>query len=228
MLEWSYRKAASEGNAELGKKIEDVAKAVLGRSPWAPESVEARLASLRAEQQRIDGQREQVRAEAATRWVNETNEQVVHEFTNAVKHTVEQLVGRTYSDEAKRLLVGEIYRRIHQSLERSPDLVDHVHALTRGGVGDPRAQRQIVRLVSTQAKRMIPSVAEKVIGAFGEGTLAATEQKQMREKAAAGRADVTGSSGMDARGLKVTTPTQLQRSGRYRLLSDDDILDGQV
>ncbi len=228
MLDWSYRKAKSDGNPELARELEDVAKAVLGRTPWAPETMEAKLASLRAEQQRINDQKQQSRAEAAVRWVNEANEQVVREFTDAVKQTVDQLVGQTYSGEAKRLLVGEIYRRVHQGLERTQDLVDHVNALTRGGVGDPRVQRQIVRLVSTQAKRMIPSVAEKVIGAFGQGTLAATEQRQRRETAAAGRVDVTGSAGMDARGVKAPTPAQLQQSGKYRQLSDDDILDGRV
>jgi hypothetical protein len=160
--------------------------------------------------------------------VNEANEEVVREFTDAVKNTVEELVGRTYSGEAKRLLVGEIYRRVHQSLEKNQDLVDHVNALTRGGVGDPRAQRQIVRLVSNQAKRMIPAVAERVIGAFGQGTLATTDQRQRRESAAAGRVDLTGSAGMEARGVKATTPTQLKQSGKYRQLSDDDILDGRA
>jgi hypothetical protein len=228
MLDWNYRRAKEDGNQELARELEDVAKAVLGRTPWAPETVEAKLANLRAEQQRIEEQKQHTRAEAAMRWVNDANEQVVHEFTDAVKQTVEQLVGKTYSGEAKRLLVGEIYRRVHQGLERSQDMVDHVNALTRGGAGDPRVQRQIVRLVSTQAKRMIPGVAEKVIGAFGQGTLAATEQRQRRETAAAGRVDVTGSAGMDARGVKTPTPTQLQQSGKYRQLSDDDILDGRM
>jgi hypothetical protein len=228
MLDWGYRKAKNDGNQELARELEDVAKAVLGRAPWAPETVEAKLASLRTEQQRIEEQKQQTRAEAARRWVNDANEQVVREFTDAVKQTVEQLVGKTYSGEAKRLLVGEIYRRVHQGLERNPDLIENVSALTRGGVGDSRVQRQIVRLVSTQAKRMIPSVAEKVIGAFGQGTLAATEQRQRRETAAAGRVDVTGSAGMDARGVKMPTPAQLQQTGKYRQLSDDDILDGRM
>ncbi len=103
-----------------------------------------------------------------------------------------------------------------------------MNALTRGGVGDPKAQRQIVRLVSNQAKRMIPGVAERVIGAFGQGTLAATDQKQRRENAAAGRVDVTGSAGMESRGVKATTPAQLKQSGKYGVLSDDDILDGRA
>jgi hypothetical protein len=227
VLDWQFRKARAEGNQELAKKLEGVAEAVLGRSPWGPESVDAKLGKLRIEQLRIEEQKQQSRAEAATRWVNEANESVVREFTGAVKQTVEQLVGRAYSDEAKRLLVGEIYRRVHQSLEKNQDLIDHVNALTRGGAGDPRAQRQIVRLVSNQAKRMIPGVAERVIGAFGQGTLAATDQKQKRENAAAGRVDVTGSAGMEARGVKATTPAQLKQSGKYRVLSDDDILDGR-
>jgi hypothetical protein len=227
VLDWQYRKAQADGNQELAKKLEGVAEAVLGRSPWAPETVDAKLEKLRIEQLRMEEQKQQSRTEAATRWVSEANENVVREFTDAVKQTVEQLVGGTYSDEAKRLLVGEIYRRVHQSLEKNQDLVDHVNALTRGGVGDPRAQRQIVRLVSTQAKRMIPGVAERVIGAFGQGTLAATEQKQRRENAAAGRVDVTGSAGMETRGAKATTPAQLKQSGKYGVLSDDDILDGR-
>jgi hypothetical protein len=228
VLDWQYRKARGEGNLELAKKLEGVAEAVLGRSPWAPETVDAKLEKLRIEQLRIEEQKQQSRTEAATRWVEEANEQVVREFTGAVKQTVEQLVGRTYSDEAKRLLVGEIYRRVHQGLGNNQDLVDHVSALTRGGAGDPKAQRQIVRLVSTQAKRMIPSVAERVIGAFGQGTLAATDQKQRRENAAAGRVDVTGSAGMEARGVKATTPALLKQSGKYGRLSDDDILDGRA
>ena len=227
VLDWQYQKARAEGNQELAKKLEGVAEAVLGRSPWGPETVDAKLEKLRIEQLRVEEQKQQSRTEAATRWVSEANENVVREFTDAVKQTVDQLVGRTYSDEAKRLLVGEIYRRVHQSLEKNQDLVDHVNALTRGGVGDPRAQRQIVRLVSNQAKRMIPGVAERVIGAFGQGTLAATDQKQRRENAAAGRVDLTGSAGMEGRGVKATTAAQLKQSGKYRQLSDDDILDGR-
>ncbi len=119
VLDWQFRKARADGNQELAKKLEGVAEAVLGRSPWAPETVDAKLEKLRVEQLRIEEQKQQSRTEAATRWVSEANENVVREFTGAVKQTVEQLVGRTYSDEAKRLLVGEIYRRVHQSLEKT-------------------------------------------------------------------------------------------------------------
>jgi hypothetical protein len=227
-LDRQFQKAKAEGNEELARNLENLASATLGRSPWARESVEERLAKLRIEQQRIDQQREQSRTEAAQRWVEEANEHVVRDFTDAVKQTVDQLVGRTYSDEAKRLLVGEIYRRVHQNLAADKDLVDHVNALTRGGAGDPGAQRQIVRLVSTQAKRMIPGMAERVIGAFGQGTLAANDQRQKRETAAAGRVDVTGFSGMEARSVKAPTPAQLKRTGKYGRLSDDDILDGRL
>ena len=227
-LDRQYQKARADGNEELARNLESLASKTLGRSPWARESVEEKFAKLRIEQQRIDQQREQSRTEAALRWVEEANEHVVRDFTDAVKQTVDQLVGRTYSDEAKRLLVGEIYRRVHQNLAADKDLVDHVNALTRGGAGDSGAQRQIIRLVSTQAKRMIPGMAERVIGAFGQGTLAANDQKQKRETAAAGRVDVTGSSGMEARAVKAPTPAQLKRTGKYGQLSDDDILDGRI
>jgi hypothetical protein len=39
---------------------------------------------------------------------------------------------------------------------------------------------------------------------------------------------VTGSSGLEARGVKPPTPAELRRAGKYRQLSDDDILDGKV
>lgn len=228
VLEQQYRKARAEGNEELARELERVGGAVRGRAPWAPERMEEKLARIEAERLRLEEQKRQTRAEATARWVGDANEQVVREFTDAVRGTVEQLVGKTYPEEAKRLLVGEIYRRVHQNLERNQELVDHVGALLRGGAGDPRTQRQMVRLVTNQAKRMIPDVAERVIGAFGQGTLAATEQKQRRESAAAGRVDVTGAAGMGARSMKAPNPGQLQRTGKYRQLSDDDILEGRV
>ena len=75
---------------------------------------------------------------------------------------------------------------------------------------------------------MIPGVAEKVIGAFGQASLAATEQRQRRDAAAAGRVDVTGASAIDARSGKTPTASELQRAGKYNRLSDDDILDGRM
>jgi hypothetical protein len=176
MLDSGYRKAKAEGNAALAQKIEEVATALLGRSPWAPETVDAKMSRLRQAEQQLSERQRQSLAQAAERWVGEANEQVVRDFTGAVEQTVEQLVGNAYSGEAKRLLVGEIYRRVHESLENNSELVGHVQALLRGGAGDPKVQRQVVRLVSTQAKRMIPAVAEKVIGAFGQASLAATSR----------------------------------------------------
>jgi hypothetical protein len=228
VLEWQQRKARADGNEELARELERVAEATLGRRTQGAGRVEEKLARLEAEQQRLADQKRQSQAEAAARWVSEANEQVVDEFTGAVRETVEQLVGRTYPDEAKRLLVGEIYRRVNQRLQQNQDLTDHVKALTRGGAGDPRTQRQMIRLVTNQAKRLIPDVAERVIGAFGQGTLAATEQKRRQETAAAGRVDVTGTAGMDARGTQAPTPGQLKQTGKYRRLSDDDILEGRL
>lgn len=228
MLDSSYRKAKAEGNGALAQKIEEVATALLGRSPWGQESVEAKMAQLRQVEQQLAERQRQTQAEAVERWVGEANEQVVRDFTGAVEQSVEQLVGNAYSGEAKRLLIGEIYRRVNDSLEKNSDLVGHVQALLRGGAGDPKVQRQVVRLVSTQAKRMIPGVAEKVIGAFGQASLAATEQRQRRNAAAAGRVDVTGASAIDARGGKTPTASELRRTGKYGRLSDDDILDGRM
>ncbi|HVB35361.1 MAG TPA: hypothetical protein VNJ52_13455 [Patescibacteria group bacterium] len=195
---------------------------------WAPQTADAKLARLQMAERQLEERARQSQAERAERWVGEANEQVVRDFTGAVEQTVEQLAGNAYSGEAKRLLVGEIYRRVDQSLENNSDLVGHVGALLRGGAGDPKVQRQVVRLISTQAKRMIPAVAEKVIGAFGQASLATTGQRQRRDAAAAGRVDVTGSSGLDARGVKATTPAELRQAGKYRQLSDDDILDGRL
>lgn len=226
-LDRGRRLAIQSGDQDTATKIEEMAEYLLGRNPWAPESVDEKLARLHEEREQLEAQKRESRTQAATRWVNDANEQVVQEFTGAVKQTVEQLVGRAYSDEAKALLVGEIYRRVHQSLETNAELVAHVSALARGGHGDAGVQRQIVRLVTNQAKRMIPGVAEKVIGAFGRGTLAAHDERQQRETKAAGRVDVTGSTGMDGRSVKPVTPDQLKKSGKYRQLSDDDILEGR-
>jgi len=195
---------------------------------WAPQTAEAKLARLQLAERQLEERQRQSAAAQTERWVGEANEQVVRDFTGAVEQTVDQLVGGAYPGEAKRLLVGEIYRRVHESLEQNSDLVGHVNALLRGGAGDPKVQRQVVRLVSTQAKRMIPGVAEKVIGAFGQASLATTEQRQRRNAAAAGRVDVTGTSGIDAPGVKTPTPGELRKSGKYRQLSDDDILDGRL
>jgi hypothetical protein len=216
------RLASDTSRPELAQRARQMYEA------WTPQTTDAKLAQLRQAEQRLAEHERHSRAQQTERWVGEANEQVVRDFTGAVEQTVDQLAGNAYSGEAKRLLVGEIYRRVDESLENNSDLVGHVQALLRGGAGDPKVQRQVVRLVSTQAKRLIPAVAEKVIGAFGQAALATTEQRQRREAAAAGRVDVTGAAGIDARGVKAPTPAELRQAGKYRQLSDDDILDGRI
>ncbi len=226
-MDLAHRKATSEQDQEMLDALDLVANKLLGRTPWSPEEREARLSRLERQQQEIEERRQQARVEEGQRWIGEANNLAVQEFLGAARDTVTQLVGKTYSTEAQRLLVGEIYRRVSDSLERDQDLVDHVQALARGGMGDPKVQRQIVRLVTNQAKRMVPGVAEKVVGAFGAGTLAATQQRQRTDQRAASRVDVTGTAGMGAGAKKTPSVEDLRKGGRYRQLSDDDIIEGR-
>lgn len=224
----AHQTATQEGNQDALDALDAVAEYLMGRAPWSPEEREAQLQRREQRYREAEQRRQQAQAENAGRWVSEANEQTVGQFVGAVRNTVDQLVGRTYGDDAKRMLTAEIYNRVSATLERDQELVDHVQALVNGGKGDPRVQQQLVRLVATRAKRLIPTVAEKVIGAFGAGTLARTTERQQREQQAASRTDVTGSAGMNTQSVKVPTPDDIKKSGRYRQLTDDDIIEGRV
>jgi hypothetical protein len=202
-----------------------------GAEAEAGQRVDANVSSVKDDNIEKDGHPVEGSHAAQLRtalWLSDTNEAVITRVLDAVNMTVSHVLPDHVSEDARRMITGEIYRQVDNSLRSTPELSDLVTTLVSSGLGDPRIQMQIVSLVSQQAKRLIPDVTRRVVSAFGGTARAGRHVKEDRQDKAARRVDVIGSAPVNARWMRSPTAEELKARGIYHKLSDDQILDGAM
>ncbi len=217
--------ARQRGDQELAAAADRIAGALGLLRPWTLDGARAALEQaerdrqLQAERRRAA---EQARLAAA---VAAANAETVRGVLDAIEQELGRLLGPDLPEAGRRLLAGEIYRRLDERLLADRELAGQIRLLLAGASGDGRAERQAAQMVLGRARSLLPEVAREVLPA-----LTAIVERQARSRASrpAPRPDPGTSSTLDAaRSATLPGPDELKRRGLYRRLSDDDLLAGR-
>lgn len=217
--------ARQRGDQELAAAADRVAAALGLLRPWTLDGAQAALAQAERERQRQAERRRAAQQAQLAAAVAAANEQTVRSVLAAIEQHLEELFGAELPEASRRLLGGELYRRLDERLQVDRELAEQVRWLLAGANGDGRAERQAAQQVLARARQLLPELAREVLPAVNALVEA---QARARARRPAPRADLGASSTLDARqGHTLPRPEELKRRGLYRRLSDDELLAGQ-
>jgi len=160
-------------------------------------------------------------AEAYGAFESATNEDVARGTREAIDRTLSSTLPEGIGEGARRRIGDDIFHELHATLSADRELSRQVGEILRGWHFDPATKQQVVSLISTRARAVMPEVARRVVAEWTSSVLASDRARVARVDAAASRRDITGGR------LPASVPANALRPRNidYSRMSDEQILD---
>jgi hypothetical protein len=138
----------------------------------------------------------------------------------AINRTLASTLPDGIAEGARRRIGEDIFREVHASLAGDRELSQRVGETLRDWRFDAAARQQVVTLLSSRARAVLPEVARRVVAEWTSSVLASDRARVARIDAAAARRDITGGRLPEP----VSSSTLRPREVDYRRVSDEQIL----
>ena len=180
-------------------------------------AAQTELARERAE---LDRERQEFRAEQYASFQQSANDAVVTQVRQTIEQSVAGVLPATVPDGARTRIAADIFGEINTALQNDRALTRQVAALLRSWQFTDQTKQQVVKLIFTRAKALLPGVAKRVVSDWTSSVLSANRAKLEKQEAAARRVDITGGGATEPRSARALRPRDID----YSRTSDDDIL----
>jgi len=198
---------------------QDAAARAAGTQPGATPAV----ADIARQRQQLEQERGEFRATQFASFQQSANDAVVGQVRQSIVETIGGALPEGVPEGARKRIAEDVFLEIHTTLQSDPALTRQVAGLLSAGGGwqfDDATRQQVISLIFSRAKSLLPGVAKRVVNDWTTSVLSANREKSARQQAAAGRVDIAGGGAPESVGKRTLQPRDID----YTKTSDDQIL----
>jgi len=207
----------SNHSREIGRSAETQ------RTPGTQPGATPAVADIARQRQQLEQERGEFRATQFASFQQSANDAVVGQVRQSIVETIGGALPAGVPEGARKRIAEDVFLEIHTTLQSDPALTRQVTGLLSAGGGwqfDDATRQQVISLIFSRAKSLLPGVAKRVVNDWTTSVLSANREKTARQQAAAGRVDIAGGGAPEAVGKRTLQPRDID----YTKTSDDQIL----
>jgi len=193
------------------------------RTPGTQPGATPAVADIARQRQQLEQERGEFRATQFASFQQSANDAVVGQVRQSIVETIGGALPAGVPEGARKRIAEDVFLEIHTTLQSDPALTRQVAGLLSAGGGwqfDDATRQQVVGLIFSRAKSLLPGVAKRVVNDWTTSVLSANREKTARQQAAAGRVDIAGGGAPESVGKRTLKPRDID----YTKTSDDQIL----
>src|SRR5712692_9663681 len=193
------------------------------RAPGTQPGATPVVADIARQRQQLEQERGEFRATQFASFQQSANDAVVGQVRQSIVETIGGALPAGVPEGARKRIAEDVFLEIHTTLQSDPALTRQVAGLLSAGGGwqfDDATRQQVISLIFSRAKSLLPAVAKRVVNDWTTSLLSANREKTARQQAAAGRVDIAGGGAPESVGKRTLQPRDID----YTKTSDDQIL----